>query len=303
MADTLDSIIKSLDATYNPSRQLINERITGMPAEQDAEISGLNATKDQAFDSITNNARDRGMGFSGIPLQEQAKYTASEFLPAVARTKTAFTDRKTSLIDALNNIGIDQRKTAQGMFDTQTQMDFQREQAAAAKRAQDASNAAMSSLYSGNNPTPPGANTPAAAKIVQTQKNGPFSFADASGKPISAAAYAKLTNIPFRTLLENMASSGDQGAKAALGFVGNDFGYDPNKVNVDLYNALTWGVQGGAVRYTPPGPSYNITSNQGAQNTRNAITNKLSNLSMPRFGSGGSGVNAQLEAARAGGRI
>ena len=80
--------------------------------------------------------------------------------------------------------------------------------------------------------------------------NGSFAFKDASGNPISAAAYAAAKNIPFRKVLEQMATAGDGGAKAALGFVGDDYGYDSRKIgnNVGLYNALTWGVKPGAAR-------------------------------------------------------
>ena len=41
-----------------------------------------------------------------------------------------------------------------------------------------------------------------------------------------------------------MAGQGDAGAKQALGFVGNDFGYNPSAIGNqgDLYNALTWGT-------------------------------------------------------------
>lgn len=78
------------------------------------------------------------------------------------------------------------------------------------------------------------------------RQGGGYNFTDANGNAISAATYARMTNTPFRTLLQQMASSGDVGAKTALGFVGNDFGYDPTKAasyqNAGVYNSLTWGA-------------------------------------------------------------
>lgn len=64
------------------------------------------------------------------------------------------------------------------------------------------------------------------------------------GAPISAARYSQLSGTPFRTLLQNMANKGDTGAKTALNFVGNDYGYNPNMIggNAGLYNSLVWGA-------------------------------------------------------------
>jgi hypothetical protein len=135
MSDSLDTILQQLDASYNPARQAINDRIGQLQGQADSQISGLNAQKDSAFNDITNGARDRGMGFSGIPLAEQAKYTATDFLPAVAKVRQSQNDARSSLTDAINNLGIDQRKTAFGIQQGQQQMDFQREQQAAAERA------------------------------------------------------------------------------------------------------------------------------------------------------------------------
>jgi hypothetical protein len=74
---------------------------------------------------------------------------------------------------------------------------------------------------------------------------GGFNFINANGQAISAATYAHLTGQAFRGLLQTMANRGDTGARQTLGFVGNDFKYDPTKIssgnNANLYNAMTWG--------------------------------------------------------------
>lgn len=80
---------------------------------------------------------------------------------------------------------------------------------------------------------------------MSQRAGGGFNFTN-NGQSVSAATYSQLTGIPFRTLLQQMATAGDVGAKTALGFVGNDYKYDTGKVssyqNADTYNALTWGV-------------------------------------------------------------
>lgn len=90
---------------------------------------------------------------------------------------------------------------------------------------------------------PAAAGAPAVgAKSVQ-RSGGGFNFTDAGGKAINAAQYAQATGTPFRAVLQEMANHGDTGAKTALQFVGNDFGYDPRKITspqlASLYTALT----------------------------------------------------------------
>jgi hypothetical protein len=79
--------------------------------------------------------------------------------------------------------------------------------------------------------------------MSEQRKDGGFNFT-INGKPVSAAMYAQATGKPFRTVLQEMASRGDKGAQVALGFVGNDYGYDPRSIgsNGSLYNALVWGT-------------------------------------------------------------
>lgn len=137
MARELDAILKELDAGYDPERQRINAQLTALPAEADAQISGLNAQKDQAFNDILGGARDRGLGFSGIPLQEQAKYSATNFLPAVANVRSTQNQRAGSLSDALNNVNLDQRKYAQSIRDSELSRDEQQRQFNAQLAAQD----------------------------------------------------------------------------------------------------------------------------------------------------------------------
>jgi hypothetical protein len=111
-----------------------------------------------------------------------------------------------------------------------------------------------------------------ASKAGMVQRaGGGFNFTDTKGNAISAGQYAKATGQNIRDLLTKMAQNGDQGAKTALGFVGNDFGYDPNKIgnNSALYNALMAGtgrkftgatVPGKFVRPLPAAQPVNVTS-------------------------------------------
>jgi len=68
---------------------------------------------------------------------------------------------------------------------------------------------------------------------MQQRRDGGFNFQDASGKPISAATYAKLTGVSFGGLLQQMSRAGDAGAKRALRS-------DASPEYARVYRALTW---------------------------------------------------------------
>lgn len=70
----------------------------------------------------------------------------------------------------------------------------------------------------------------AGAPSMSQRQGGGFNFTNADGGAVSAATYAALTKTPFRTVLQNMANKGDNNAKVALAFVGNDFGINKAKV-------------------------------------------------------------------------
>lgn len=248
LARGISDILAELDASYSPQKQAIQQRLDALPAQADAEIAGLQGQQTQAFDDILAGARQRGLGFSGIPLGEQAKYTSNQFLPAVARVRQSQNDVRGGLFDALNNVNLDQRKTAMGVY----QQELDRDEAS---RQANAQRSAFSGLF--NPTTPPPRPTAPSASINQRPDKG-FNFTDANGRSISAAQFAATKGIPFRKLLQEMASAGDTGAKQALGFVGDDYGYDPRKLNsqslAQLYNNLVWGT-GLNATYTPPQPN------------------------------------------------
>lgn len=119
MARTIDQILAEVNASTDPQRKTILSQIASVPQQMEAEEAGLEAKKTKAFDDILAGARRRGMGFSGIPLGEQADYTATEFLPAVARVKQSGQDRVKSLESALNDIGSRNWLTANDIFNNE----------------------------------------------------------------------------------------------------------------------------------------------------------------------------------------
>lgn len=149
MSRTLDQILAEVTAKSDPQRQIVLGQISSLPTQQAADEAGLEAKKTQAFDDILGGARRRGLGFSGIPLGEQAKYTATDYAPALANMKAGYNTRKSTLESALADIGRSDYMSAQDIFDrdrtfAENQRRYELEQAASAREA-----ATQASPYAG----------------------------------------------------------------------------------------------------------------------------------------------------------
>jgi Tfp pilus assembly protein PilX len=252
-ARTLSQIIAELNPTFNPQIKSVQQQQSLIPGEIQAQETALNAKKDVAYEDILSGARRRGLGFAGIPLGEQAKYAATDYAPALAGLRQQGQQKAMSLQDAIFSIKERRDTLGQQIYQQEKDRAFQSREAQLARDAQlRAARESAASAGSGFSPTfttPTGpANTAPSGMSggwgnAAQRANKGFNFTDAGGKPVSAAVYAKQNNIAFRSLLERMAKLGDTGAKKALGFVGNDFGYNPGKIgsNTQLYNNLVWG--------------------------------------------------------------
>lgn len=129
MARQLEEIIQELDAGYNPSRQLIDQKINSLAPAAESEIAGLKAQEQDYFtNTILGGARERGLGFSGIPESERARYGATQFLPAVARVREAQNTSRNSLLESLNALTREQRDRASGIREGELNRDEQMRQ-------------------------------------------------------------------------------------------------------------------------------------------------------------------------------
>lgn len=246
-ARTLSQIIAELNPTFKPQVQSLKTQMGLIPGEIQSQETALNAKKDVAYEDILSGARRRGLGFAGIPLQEQAKYAATDYAPALAGLRQQGQQKAMSLQDAIYSINERRDTLAQQIRQQEKDRAFQAREAELARRAAARAAASAGSGFSPTFTTPTTSNptgvSGAWGNTVQRKDKG-FNFQGADGRAVSAAVYAKQNNIPFRSLLERMAKLGDNGAKKALGFVGNDYGYNPNKIggNTQLYNNLVWGT-------------------------------------------------------------
>lgn len=80
---SLADVIAELNPAYAQSQAVIQQKQAGLGAKYDAQRAGITAEKGQAFNAINNQATGRGASFSGIPLDEQATYLSTKYLPGL----------------------------------------------------------------------------------------------------------------------------------------------------------------------------------------------------------------------------
>lgn len=255
---TLDQIIGELNTTYQPQINAIEQRKAALPGQFQAEEAGLQAKQGQAYEDIIGGARRRGIGFSGIPLQEQAKYSATEYMPALARLRSQQQETGRSLDDAImqifekrNTFANQLKQNEDQMFESRRQYDttlaFQKEQEQ--NRLREAARQSAAASASQWAPTMGGGGAPAAAPQAQAvrRQDGGYNFAGQDGKPISAARYAQMTGQPIGQVLYTMGQSGDRYAQSLYNQLKNDKFFGKGNAAYDdrikkQYSAIFWGV-------------------------------------------------------------
>lgn len=233
---TLDQILSQLDTIYKPQIASAQAQLDQVPQQAQAEEAGLQAKQTQAFGDILNGARRRGLGFSGIPLADQAKYTATDYLPALANLHTAQQQRAQSLQDAIFGIQERQGTTAQQIY--QQEQD-RAAQLAAAKAQSDAYSGLFNQQQSQQQQSPL---TLQGVTLKNAQQGGQGGYNFAFGnKPISAVGFAQVNGLNPADILYTMAQNGDAyAANAYRDILGNNGQITPDLAR--KYSALFWGT-------------------------------------------------------------
>lgn len=199
MARALNQILQELNSVYSPQKDLYNSQLSAIDPQMQAEQQGLQAQQQDSFNQITEGANRRGLLFSGIPLAEQAKYTGSSFLPAVANLKAKYAQQRFNLQDALAKINQAQQRDAYDIYNSELSLDADRAKSAG----------------SGGTPS-----------------FGDYRINTGSGSP------APNNSLTLRQQWQKEAEAGDWDAQVALNYVGDDGRYDGPVGSVDEYNRL-----------------------------------------------------------------
>jgi len=125
---TLEQIVSELNTVYQPQIANIEAQRALIPQQTEANIKAAEAAQTKAYQDILTGAQRRGIGFSGIPLGEQAQYASNIFAPAVLSARATGQSQALSLQDALNQIYERQRTQAEQIRQYETSLAEQQRQ-------------------------------------------------------------------------------------------------------------------------------------------------------------------------------
>lgn len=109
---TVAQAMKDLNPAYSASKKIVNQRIGGLDAKYDSQRTALTAEKGQGFNAINNQATGRGASFSGIPLDEQATYLSTKYLPGMQQADYQQNDEGLTLQGRIADMNKEQRLSA-----------------------------------------------------------------------------------------------------------------------------------------------------------------------------------------------
>lgn len=80
---SLAQIMNDLTPSIQGQQDLITQQQNALPGKYNSQRTALNAEKVRGFNDINTQATGRGVAFSGIPLDEQATYLSTKYLPGL----------------------------------------------------------------------------------------------------------------------------------------------------------------------------------------------------------------------------
>ena len=118
----LQSLIAEQQQAIAPQKALIDQSIEQNAASGAAQEAGLAATQKKAFGNIEQAAQNKGMFFSGFSPDQQAEYTSSTYLPALAQLQATIAQTRSNLLGKKADMDTEVFKTATGMRENDLQV-------------------------------------------------------------------------------------------------------------------------------------------------------------------------------------
>jgi hypothetical protein len=195
----LQDIIGQITAAQAPEQSQIDSNISSNETSGAGQVAGLDAAKTNAFNTIEQNANNKGMYFSGFSPNAEATYTGSTYLPALAKlqatianTRNTLLGQKANLVTQANTQALTTQQGEQKELDAynsqQASLAQQRQlqaEAEAATAKEDAANRANALAVAGTK-----AGTAISGYgITNVANGGGLQVHGPNGQPISVGAY------------------------------------------------------------------------------------------------------------------
>ncbi len=205
---SLEQITRQLAKSDKPAENLLKQQIAALPGQFEGQKAGLQAQQQEAFGNILSGAKRRGLKFSGIPLAEQAKFTSTQFLPALANLENTIAQQRAGLQGSLADITRQRGQLAQQLFQTELDRAAQERASRRAAAAQSSQSNFLGSLL---------------GQLSQGQTLGTSTDQDPTEAQLeqqaikSASAYAQRINSSIkdeklrRNILTNLRRRGEEG--------------------------------------------------------------------------------------------
>lgn len=222
---TLEQIIQEYNTINQPRIDYLRQRQAEAPKMVEADIAAADAAQTKAYDDILRGAQRRGLVYSGIPLGEQANYASTVYAPAILAARTKGTEYAQGLEGTILDLQAQSQTGARDWYKWLTEFNESRRQFNESLK-KSGSGSGYPTIRPSTNEGDQGVTNPYLPKINKSDKG--YAFTDAYGSPVTAAQYVQLYQaqgggLTYRQLLQQMANTGDQNAKIALDYVGDDY--------------------------------------------------------------------------------
>ena len=94
----LQATIQEQMKAVAPQQQLIKQSLADQESYATAQMTGLESAKKAAFGNIEQQAQNKGMFFSGVPVNEQAGYVGGTYLPKLAELQMTIAQNRNNLL-------------------------------------------------------------------------------------------------------------------------------------------------------------------------------------------------------------